>query len=192
MKKIFFCLLLVNCINTNAQSLKWFEGSVVLTSGDVIIGKMVIEPSLDVLLVQRDKERIVYPAHKVKSFYYYDESSDINRRFISLRDNSAMHNHYQLFEIVLQGEVDVLRRQKTRSLKPSDALDFTYYVSYRDDVMLLRKFGKKVYPHLKSSMETLDEFVVSNHLRAYDDSNSIRIIEYYNRQLRAEVITAKH
>ncbi len=192
MKKIFFCLLLVNCVHTKAQSLKWFEGSVVLTSGDVIVGKMVIEPSLDVLLVQQENARIVYPAHKIKSFYYYDESSDINRRFVSLRDKSTLHNHNQLFEIVLQGEVNVLRRQKTRSLKPSDALDFTYYVTYQDDVMLLKKFGKKVYPQLVSTMERLDDFVVSNHLRAYDDSNSIRIIEYYNRQLRAEVFTAKH
>ena len=41
-------------------------------------------------------------------------------------------------------------------------------------------------------METLDDFVSSNHLREYDSSNSITIIEYYNRQLRAYMITAKH
>jgi hypothetical protein len=165
---------------------------VVLTSGDVIVGKMVVEPSLDVLLVQQADARVVYPAHKIKSFYYYDESSDINRRFISLRDKSALHNHSQLFEIVLQGEVNVLRRQKTRSLKPSDALDFTYYVTYRDDVMLLKKFERKFILNFCQRWRRLDDFVVSNHLRAYDDSNSIRIIEYYNRQLRAEVIAAKH
>jgi len=56
--------------------------------------------------------------------------------------------------------------------------------------MLLKKFGKKVYPQLKSSMEGLDDFVSSNHLRQYDSSNSITIIEYYNRQVRADMITA--
>jgi len=191
-KKIFFCLLLVNTLTTKAQSLKWYDGSVVLTTGDVIIGKMVVEPSLNVLLVQQSSIRTVYPAHKIKSLYYYDDSSDINRRFISLRDKSTFYNHHQLFEIVVQGEVSVLRNQQTKSLKPSDVLDFTYYVSYRDDVMLLKKFGKKVYPQLKSSMETLDDFVSSNHLREYDSSNSITIIEYYNRQLRADLMTAKH
>jgi hypothetical protein len=191
-KKIFFCLLLVNTLTTKAQSLKWYDGSVVLTTGGVIIGKMVVEPALNVLLVQQNNVRTVYPAHKIKSLYYYDDSSDINRRYISLRDKSTLYNHYQLFEIVVQGEVDVLRKQETKSRNPSDALDFTYYVSYRDDVMLLKKFGKKVYPHLKSSMETLDDFVSSNHLRQYDCSNSITIIEYYNRQLRADMITAKH
>lgn len=192
MKRILCCLLLVNSLYAEAQSLKWYDGSVVLISGDVINGKMVVEPSLDVLLVQQNSVRTVYPAHKIKSFYYYDESSDINRRFISLRDKSTLYNHHQLFEIVVQGEVSVLRRQKTRSLHPSDALDFTYYVTHNDDVMLLKKFGRKVYPQLKALMESLEDFVLSNHLRAYDSSNSITIIEYYNRQLRAELITAKH
>ena len=192
MKRIFFCLLLLNSLNTKAQSLKWYDGSVVLTSGDVIIGKMVVEPLLDVLLVQQNDIRTVYPAHKIKSLYYYDDSFDINRRFISLRDKSTLYHHYQLFEIVVQGEVTVLRKQQTRSLKPSDALDFTYYVTYRDNVMLLKKFGNRVYPQLKSSMDTLEDFVSSNHLREYNSSNSIKIIEYYNRQMRAELITAKH
>ena len=97
-----------------------------------------------------------------------------------------------MFEIVVRGEVSVLRKQKTRWANPSDALDFTYYVSYLDDVVLLRKFGKKIYPQLKSSMEKLDDFVSANHLREYDSSNSITIIEFYNRQLRDEMITAKH
>jgi hypothetical protein len=153
---------------------------------------MFIEPSLDVLLIQQNDIRTVYPAHKIKSVYYYDDSSDINRRFISLRDKSMLYNHHQLFEIVVHGEVSVLRRQKARSMKPSDALDFTYYVSYRDDVMLLKKFGRKVYPQLKLSMEELEDFVAANHLRVYDNSNSIRIIEYFNRQTRADLITAKY
>ena len=192
MKRVFFCLLLVNSLCTKAQSLRWYDGSAVLTSGVVISGKMFIEPSLDVLLIQQNDIRTVYPAHKIKSVYYYDDSSDINRRFISLRDKSMLYNHHQLFEIVVHGEVSVLRRQKTRSMKPSDALDFTYYVSYRDDVMLLKKFGRKVYPQLKLSMEELEDFVAANHLRVYDNSNSIRIIEYFNRQTRADLITAKY
>ena len=192
MRRIFFCLLLVNSIDVNAQYLKWYDGSVVLTSGHVIVGKMVIDPFLDVVLFEENDKRTVYPAHKVRSLYYYDGSADINRRFISLKESSALHNHYQLFEIVVQGEVSVLRKQKTRSFNPSDALDFTYYVSYLDDVVLLRKFGKKIYPQLKLSMEKLDDFVSANHLREYDSSNSITIIEFYNRQLRDEMITAKH
>jgi hypothetical protein len=191
-KKIFFCLLFVNSLSANAQSLKWHEGSVVLTSGDVIVGKMVVDPFLDVVLFQENDRRTVYPAHKVRSLYYYDDSYDINRRFISLREENFPYNHHQLFEVVVCGEVNVLRKQKTRFLNSSDALDFTYYVSYRDDVVLLRKFGKKIYPQLKSSMEKLDDFVSANHLREYDSSNSITIIEYYNRQLLTETITAKH
>jgi hypothetical protein len=153
---------------------------------------MVIDPSLDVVLVQHDATRTVYPSHKISSLYYYDASADINRRFVSLKEQSTLYNHYRLFEIVVQGEVSVLRKQKTRSDHPSDELDYIYYVSYKDELVLLSKFGKKIYPELKSSMSKLNEFVESNNLRDYDDANSIRIIDYYNRQLRAESFTAKH
>jgi hypothetical protein len=164
----------------------------VLTSGKVIVGKMVIDPFLDVVLFEENDKRMVYPAHKVRSLYYYDGAADINRRVVSLKENSALHDHYQLFEIVVHGEVSVLRKQKTRFSNPSDALDFTYYVSYLDDVVLLRKFGRKIYPQLRASMDELDDFVAVNHLREYDSSNSIAIIEFYNRQLRGEMISAKH
>ena len=192
MRRIFFCLLLVNSIDVNGQSLKWYDGSVVLTSDHVILGKMVIDPFLDVVLFEENDKRAVYPAHKVRSLYYYDDACDINRRFISLREKILPYNDHKLFEIVVHGEVNVLRKQKTRFSNPSDALDFTYYVNYREEVVLLRKFGKKIYPQLRSSMEKLDDFVSANHLREYDSSNSITIIEFYNRQLRAEMITAKH
>ena len=192
MRSIFFCLLLVNSIKLNAQSLKWYNGSVVLTSDKVIIGKMVIDPLLDVVLFEDNNKRTVYPAYKVRSLYFYDDSNDINRRFIALKEKILPYNDHKLFEIVVHGEVNVLRKQKTRFANPSDALDFIYYVSYRDDVVLLRKFGKKIYPQLKSSMEKLDDYVSANHLREYDSSNSITIIEFYNRQLRDEMITAKH
>ena len=164
-----------------------------LTSGQVLVGMMVVDPFLDVVLFEENNnKRTVYPAHKLRSLYYYDERYDINRKFISLRGKVLPRNNYQLFEIVVHGEVNVLRKQKTRFSNPSDALDYTYYVSYHDDVVLLRKFGKKIYPQLKSSMEKLDDFVSANHLREYDIANSITIIEFYNRQLRDEMITAKH
>jgi len=190
--RIFFCLLLVNSLELNAQPLKWYDGSVVLTSGKVIVGKMVIDPFLDVVLFEENDKRMVLPAHKVRSLYYYDEAYDINRRFISLEERVLPYNDHKLYEIVVHGEVNVLRKQKTRFSNPKDALDFTYYVSYRDEVVLLRKFGKKIYPQLRSSMEKLDDFVSANHLREYDSSNSIEIIEFYNRQLRDEMFSAKH
>jgi hypothetical protein len=172
--------------------LKWYGGSVVLISGKVIVGKMVIDPFLDVVLFEENDERTVLPAHKLRSLYYYDDAYDINRRFISLEERILPYNGHKLYEIVVHGEVNVLRKQKTRFSNPKDALDFTYYVSYRDEVVLLRKFGKKIYPQLRSSMEKLDDFVSANHLREYDSSNSITIIEFYNRQLRDDLITAKH
>ena len=72
MKKIFFCLLLVNSL-TKAQSLKWYDGSVVISTGDVIIGKMVVEPLLNVLLVEQNAKQ----ALKVADYGYVMETGKI-------------------------------------------------------------------------------------------------------------------
>lgn len=192
MKKLFFCLLFVNSFDANSQSLTWYEGSIVLTSEEVIVGMMVVDPSLDLVLVQENEKRTVYPAHKIKTLYYYDPSADINRRYVSLREKNTFHTYHQLFEVVVHGEVCVLRKQKTKFPNPSDGLDYTYYVNYQDELLLLRKFGKKIYPRMKSSLMQLEGYVSSNRLREYDAANSITIIEFYNRQLRGEMMTAKH
>ena len=145
MKRLFFCLLLCNFYSTQSQSLKWHEGSVVLASYRVVRGKISIEPFLDVILVEENNTRTVYPAHKIRSLYFYDEAANINRRFISIREQNGHHTQYQFFEVVVYGEASVLRRQKVNSLRPSDALDFVYYTRFNEEVVLLRKFGKKVF-----------------------------------------------
>jgi len=191
-KILFFCLLLFNFYNAQSQSLKWHDGSVVLSSNHVVRGKISIEPFLDVILVEDNNTRTVYAAHKVSSLYFYDEAANINRRFISIQEQNSHHTNYQFFEVVVYGEVSVLRRQKVKALRPSDALDFVYYTRYNEDVVLLRKFGKKVFPRLQAASDSrLDDFIADNHLKAHTDPNSIRIVEYYNH-LRLGEATAKY
>jgi len=191
-KRLFFCLLLFNFYGAQSQSLKWHDGSVVLASNHVVRGKISIEPFLDVILVEDNHRRTVYPAHKVSSLYFYDEAANINRRFVSILERNSHHTNYQFFEVVVYGEVNVLRRQKVKTLRPSDALDFMYYTQYNDDVVPLRKFGKKVCPRLKATSDSrLDDFIADNKLQAHTDPNSIRIVEYYNH-LRLGEAAAKY
>lgn len=193
MKKIFFCLLLLNFQDLQSQSLKWYEGSVVLASNKVLTGKIAIEPVRDIILLQEGDLRTVYPAHKIQSLYFYDEVADINRRFISMKDQDIIRTRYEFFEIVLQGEVIVLRRQKTKAFNLSDALDFTYHVKYKNEFVLLRKFTRKIYPQLVMLHDTrLEDFISENGLKANTDANSIRIIEFYNRLIRSDDAIAKH
>jgi hypothetical protein len=192
-KKIFFCLLLFNFQHLQSQSLKWYEGSIVLASNKVRTGKISIEPLLDVILLQEGELRTVYPAYKILSLYFYDEVANINRRFISMKDHDDIRTRYQFFELVLLGEVSVLRRQKTRSFSASDAFDFTYHVKYKNEFVPLRKFTRKIYPKLTTrSDKRLVDFISKNGLKANNDANSIRIIEFYNRLSRSDEVIAKH
>ena len=191
MKKILFCLLLLNFYHLHSQSLKWNEGSVVLASKKVITGQIAVEPVHDIILVQDGDLRTVYPAHKIQSLYFYDQAN-INRRFVSIKGND-IGTRYQLFEVVLNGKVVVLRRQKAKGYSTSDALDFTYQIKYDNILVPLRKFNRKIYPQLITLTDTrLQDFIAENRLRTYSDSNSIRIIEFYNRLIRLDDAMAKH
>lgn len=193
MKTLIFCLLLINFQHLQCQSLTWHQGAVVLQSDRVITGRISIEPLYHLILVESEKIRNVYPAHNIKSLYFYDEAYNINRRFISLKNQDMVHREHQLYEVILQGEVTFLRQQKTKKNQPSDAMDFTYYIQHRGDMVPLRKFRRKIYPDLlEKAGGSLDHFIAANNIRAINDKNSIRIIEFYNRFVSSDDAIAKY
>ena len=193
MKNILFCILLASS-PLHSQSLKWYEGAVVLTSDNVLTGKISVDPLHSIVLLQEQgaDHKTVYPAHKIRSLYYYDETENINRRFLVMKEQEVLWNNYQLFEIVLFGEVTVLRRQNTKGTRPSDALDFSYYVDYNNEIVALQKFRRRIYPHLIADDARLEDFISQNNLKSDTDANSIRIIEYYNQLIAADEAIAKH
>jgi hypothetical protein len=164
----------------------------VLSNGEVLTGKFSLEPLHDLVLFREGDERSIFPAHKIQSLNFYDYKANINRRYVSLKETNPFHNRYQLFELVVSGEVSVLRRQKTQGRRLSDALDFTYYTLCRDELLPLRKFNKQIYPLLSAAMCPLvEDFVRKNRLQPFRPDDSIRIIEFYNRCLKSTDVLAK-
>lgn len=136
---------------------------------------------------------MVYPAHAIRSLYFYDEINNINRRFISVIDKHLVHKQHHLFEVILQGEITFLRHQKSKTNRPSDALDFNYYVWYDEVMVPLRVFKRKVYPELLAKEgESLEDFIMDNNVGANNDQNSIRIIEFYNRLAKSDETIARY
>ena len=194
MKKIFFCLLLLNFQNLNAQTLEWFEGSLVLSNGDVLTGKTSIAPEHDLILFQQGESRMVYPAHRIQSLYFYDKASNINRRYISLTKFHSGRPSYQLYEVIIKGEVSVVRRKKENTFSVhADALDFNYFILYNNALTPLRKFKKKIFPQLlTSSGNRLEEFISINRLIANHAANTLTIIEFYNGLIKTEGSLARN
>ncbi len=194
MKKIFFCLLFINFQILNAQSLVWFEGSLVLATCEVLVGKISIKDDHDLILFEQEEKRTVYPAHKIRSLYFYDRGSNINRRYLSLKEDYGVRSSHHLYEVVVTGKVDVLRKKKRSAFSehPSE-LDFNYFIRYNDDLIALRKFKKKVFPQLRSDPDTrLENFITANKLRADLPTNAIRIIEYYNSIVKVDEPIARY
>lgn len=193
MKKLFFCLLLINSSELIGQHLHWCEGSMVLSSGKVLLGKLSFEPLQGVILFEEQgaDNRNVFTAHQAKSLFFYDDLADINRRYISINRHRNRAD-FSFFEIVLQGEVSVLRRQRIKTSTPSDALGFDYFSFYNDTVYPLRNFNRQIYPQLAvSGNELLAGYIRENGLQARGIENAIRIIERYNHLIRSEEPMAK-
>jgi hypothetical protein len=182
MKKIFLCLLLLNFQLLLAQKLEWFEGSVVLPNNEVRVGVICLEAAHDLILFQQGESRTVYPAHELKSLYFYDKPADINRRYMSLRTEDGALVRHQLYEIVVSGDVSVLRRKKFDAFTTdTGADDYAYFALYDYELTPLNKFNRKIFPRLRSrSNEQLEKFISTNRLTTNQLANSIRIIEYYN------------
>jgi len=181
-KKLFFVLLVLTT-PLAARDLEWHDGSVVLASRNVLTGKIAMEPGFDLVLLRTADSCLVLPAHKILSLYFYDADENINRKFVSLKENENPRAPQHFYEVVLYGKVNVVRRLpfiKSRS-KGADAHDYVYFVQQENALTKLDRFNKDIYPSLLSSSGSLlADFVSANRLDPTDAAQAIRIIEYYN------------
>jgi hypothetical protein len=179
-------------IAVNAETPEWFEGSVVLKSNTVLQGSLSIHPVYDMILFKSGNNPVaVYTADKIKSLYYYDKSSNINRKFVSVhqRVNSSTTNH--LYEIVVFGEIKVLKRIASGFADPSDEKNgYQYYVMLGDDLFPFLKFRSEVYPQLISDSQALSQYIRVQRLSPSHHADIIRIIDFYNKEVRSRSMLA--
>lgn len=195
MKKVLFCLLLVTFQNLFAQEVRWFKGSLVLSDSKILIGEIAMEPDHDLILYQHDGSRMVYPAHRIQSLYFFDKSANVNRRYVSLLQfEDDIHTRYKLYEVVISGKVSVLRRKKSNALSIyADQLDFNYFIKFNGVLTPLRKFNRKFFNQLLSHADKrLEDFIETNRLTANNDINTMQIIEFYNSLIKSDESLAKN
>jgi hypothetical protein len=176
-----------------ASDIQWSEGSLVLNNKEVLCGKISVEEKYDIVLLKSGERVEVYPAHSIRSVFYYDAAVNINRRYLVMETSKAPVSKFQLCEIVLPGNVTVVRHVKDISLKPySDADDFYYYVKMENELIQLDKFRSKVYDRLlHEGGLVLSVFVSENRLDPNNSAHAIRIIEEYNKLIKSDHLMAK-
>lgn len=180
-------LLLISVIFIASLSIRakeWYPGVVVLKSQKAIRGELSIRYDYEVVLFRIGRETMVFPAHKVQSFYIYDAVKENNRQFISIQLSLGPATFHQFYEVILDGTVSVLRRQRTVWYSVYlETIDFDYYVRCDEAVTSIQKFRREVFPGLVDSTSgTLSSFVRENKLKMYRLEDVLLIIDHYNQR----------
>jgi hypothetical protein len=162
----------------------WYQGSLVLKSQETLKGEIAIHLDHDVVLYRKGDVFAVIPAHKVKSFYIYDEEQESNRQFISLQQTLGAATVHRLYEVLLDGHVKILRKQQTAWYSIHfDAIEFDYFIAKDDELTALHKFRRKVFPGMvRTSSDNFQTFIHKNKLSVHRLDDLIRIIDHYNQQ----------
>jgi hypothetical protein len=178
---------------TQAESPVWYEGSLVLKSKEVIVGKLSVHPFHDIVLFKAGDELRVYTADKVQSFYFFDVQSNMNRKFISLQEKINAFTTHALYEVVLSGEIKVLRKVIADYADPHNHRDsYHYSICMGEETIPIHKFRTKVYPGLISSSNSLARRISETGWNPSIKADIILIIDYYNKEARSKSILARH
>lgn len=187
MKYIIFVSLYLILFSINADPIAWHSGSIVLSSREVLVGKISVQPEFDIILFSVNDQTTVYAAHKVESLNFYDTDLNINRKFTTIQQKVGASLHYSFFEIVIWGEIKVLRRSKSNSIRANDACGFSYYIKDGDTLITLFKFRDSLFPKLIQSSPELLSYMKEENLNPNLASDTFTIIQFYNRTFQKPI-----
>ena len=185
---IIFCVI---ALSTQAKETKWFQGVVVLADGLVLNGELALQEVFEMVLFRDSNGLRVLPAHRVAEVRYYDYDSDINRHFVSI-EKSGPRLESNLYEVVLEGQVRVLRKVKRlHSKEKSDRFDYHYYVAGPRQMVNLKQFRSKVYPDLVKDHPAIIAYQRRHKLNPNLPGDAILLIGYCNDFGSDRIITRK-
>ncbi len=187
---VFFCLPFSGFAEPT-----WFNGTIVTKDHKVMNGDVFVHPSFEVIILRLKDSVLVLPAYKIASCHYYNTETGINARIIAITDYSLNRPVSKLFEVVVKGNVDVLRRPKFSSIQTHDPRDFDYYTYSNFSIHSLFSFRNSVFPNmLEKQRNKLSAYMVANHLNPNNEGDAILLIQFYNKVIRSEeseLITAR-
>ena len=180
--------------STSAQLREvWHSGSITLADHQVLVGKLSNVGAIDFVVFQSVEGKATILAHKIKSFRYYDSTSNINRQFVSIKEDNSFQ-FWKLYEVVVQGKAKVLRRQKAFDLPNSlhEINDYNYFILHDDELIPMKKFRSALYPKLMNENPAeIEQFISSHHLNINEMKAAILILKEYNQLQRKNQLIAK-
>jgi hypothetical protein len=183
MTRVIVVAFILFCHQLLGREISWHQGSVVLINQQVLVGEISIQSS-ELVLFRNDDQGLVnvYPSHKIQWVRYYDEAADVNRKFCVINDSEFIFQHSSLYEIIITGKLDVIRKQRGLSkVQPiSDRYDFDYFTLQAGVAVPLRDFKRKLYSAMMMDSITLQHYVKEQKLDPGNPADAIRIIMFFN------------
>lgn len=163
-----------------ADSPDWMMGCIKLKNGTDKYG--LVQPDLKreiVLFRESDRESmLVIPAASIISLTYFEGSAMRKFRAVSQRDGACGFSC--LFEILLDGEIQILRRPSVETGEQQVAPYFNVYIHHADGVTPIQFFNRRVLPSLVKSNDALRAFIRQHQLKGNTLKNTIKIVRFYN------------
>src|SRR5688572_23521352 len=187
-------LVLMTTFSFSSFGEEWLKGSVVLKSKSVLRGEISVKHGYDVVFFRVSDQISVIPAFKIANLNIYDEELEAQRRFVSLNIGVGAARSHQFFELLVDGEVSILRRQLTLWYSLHlDLTEYEYYVLYDEEILGLHKFRKKVYPALVTKSDgALESYVEANKLSPKTLEDIVDMSTYYNSYVTGKFQIAKN
>lgn len=157
-------------------------------------GDVYVHPSFEIIVLKLKDSTMVLPAHKVATCLYYNSETKINTKLISLTTRNSSRSVTELYEVVVKGTIDIIRRPKFANRESRDPLDFEYYTHFNSGIHSLISFRQSIFPEMLANQnDKLTTYMVANKLDPNDQADAFRIIQYYNKINRSDrdLITAR-
>lgn len=164
-------------------TLVWSQGSVVLANQQVLTGEIVVQPGYDLVLFRNENGLKVYPAHLLSAASIYDAELNINKHYVSQVSIIKEIKIHSLYEVWIQGEIKVLRKQKASWLSPSaEAFGYNYFILTDHGMINIDEFKEKIYPQMLEMCKTqLLAYRKQERLNPNYDADAVILIEFYDR-----------
>jgi hypothetical protein len=190
---LVLCLAVATCAPAWA---KWYEGTVLIEGQTIFSGKIAYDSQRDFVQLQQANRVHVFTAYQAIAFQFYDPEMNLIRRFESKKvAGQQQYAYQQFFEIVLDGDIKVLRRPSNFTMTPKNEATrnrydmlreqlqgYDYFTYIKGDLLKIKKFRKELLPLLvREHQNEMESFLKENRIDTNLISHNIMVINYFNQ-----------
>ncbi|MGK7397349.1 MAG: hypothetical protein ACNS62_22420 [Candidatus Cyclobacteriaceae bacterium M3_2C_046] len=197
-------LLVLLSLQLYAGDYQWFSGKIQLSNQEIISGELSIDYYRNLIMCKNEYKIKTFPAFQVDQFSFFDQKINQVRQFRSVTLSSYEE---VFFEIVLAGEISLLRREKSMNFPTMDFYSFftptkhepsrgyksyfEYFFLVDHKIIKIKNFKRQIDRFTRNRKIEIDQFMNRENMDLKNYHEKIKLIKYYNllEELEQQVLT---